>query len=98
LKIFIPAGGGQIGHIKALKELAEVSEVIISDTYEWSYGNFIADRSYRMPRFQDPGFWDNFEQIYDKEKFDVCLRSMTLRLSSSRVNATTYRDIHSFWH
>ncbi len=86
MKIFIPAGGGQIGHIKALQDLAEVSEVIISDAYEWPYGNFIADRSYRMPRFQDPDFWDNFEQIHAKEKFDVCLplHDASLKLFSSK--------------
>lgn len=86
MKIFIPAGGGQIGHIKALQQLSEVSEVIISDADDGSYGNFIADRSYRMPRFQDPGFWDNFEQIYAREKFDVCLplHDASLELFSSK--------------
>ena len=86
MKIFIPGGGGQIGHIQCFQELPEVDEVIISDANSWAYGNFVADRAYDMPRFEDRHFWDFFNCIYEIEKFDLCLplHDASLQLFSDR--------------
>jgi hypothetical protein len=53
MRICIPAGGGKALHIRNLKEVPEVDRVIISEIDPWAYGNFVADASYILPRFDD---------------------------------------------
>lgn len=73
MKLFLLGAGGKIRHIKNFQELKAVDGVIISDIFEWSYGNFVADKSYITPRFDDPSFYTVFDSIYKAEKFDVCI-------------------------
>jgi carbamoylphosphate synthase large subunit len=73
MKIFIPGAGLLILHIRNFQEVPEVDKVIISEIYPWRYGNFVADASYLLPRFDHPDFFRSFIKLYDKEKFDVCI-------------------------
>jgi len=73
MKIFIPGAGGKAQHIANFQELLAISEVITSDTHPWNYGNFVADRSYLLPPFASDEFWPEFEKVFAKEQFDVCL-------------------------
>jgi carbamoyl-phosphate synthase large subunit len=73
MKIFLPGAGGKIGHIRNFQELPDVEKVIISDTNEWSYGHFVADKGYLLPPFASDDFFEKFYKLYEKEKFDVCI-------------------------
>jgi carbamoyl-phosphate synthase large subunit len=73
MKIFIPAAGGKILHIRNFMEVPEVERVIISEADPWVYGNFVADASYLVPRFEDPGFFDSIKRMYEKDNFDFCV-------------------------
>jgi carbamoyl-phosphate synthase large subunit len=73
MKIFIPGAGGKISHILNFQELSDVKKVIISESDPWAYGNFVADTSYLLPRFDDSNFLSSFEKVFDKERFDVCI-------------------------
>ena len=46
---------------------------MISEIYPWAYGNFVADASYLLPRFDNPNFFRIFLQLYNIEKFDECI-------------------------
>ncbi len=73
MKLFIPGAGGKVHHILNFQEHPDVEKVIISDIYPWTYGTFVADVAYQVPRFDDPTFFEVFDRIYQKERFDVCL-------------------------
>ena len=73
MKLFIPGAGGKVNHILNFQEHPDVEKVIISDIYPWTYGTFVADVAYQVPRFDDPTFFEVFDRIYQKERFDVCL-------------------------
>ncbi len=59
--------------IPSLKSLPEVREVVVSLHDEFAAGNFLADRAYRLPRFDHPGFLPGVSAIHDLEGFDVCI-------------------------
>gem|GEM_PF-2733555 len=73
MKIFLPGAGNKSRHIANFRELPGVSRVIISDIYPWAYGQRVADAAYLMPRFDHPGFWDAFDQVFRLDPFDVCI-------------------------
>jgi len=73
MKIFIPAAGGKVLHIMNFQEVDEVERVIISEIDPWAYGNFVADASYLLPRFDEENFFEAFDRLYEKEMFDVCI-------------------------
>ena len=73
MKVFIPGAGGKVQHLLNFKAVPEVSELVISDIYDWSYGNFVADRSYLLPKFEDPSFLDAVKGVHEIENFDVCI-------------------------
>ena len=71
MKLFLPGAGARM--IPSLKSLPEVSSVVVSLNDEFAPGNFLADRAYRLPRFDHPGFFPGVSAIHDLEKFDVCI-------------------------
>ncbi len=73
MKLFIPGAGMKVSHILNFKEIPDVTKVIISDIYPWTYGTFVADASYILPRFDAPEFFKEFYAVYEKERFDVCI-------------------------
>jgi carbamoyl-phosphate synthase large subunit len=73
MKIFLPGAGGKALHIINFKAVAGVERVVISEIHPWAYGNFVADASYLLPRFDDAEFLQAFLRVYEKERFDVCI-------------------------
>jgi carbamoylphosphate synthase large subunit len=71
MKIFLP--GSDARTIRILKETKGVEEVILSQSDPAAYGNFIADRAYAAPRFDEHGYLHRLKEIYAEEQFDVCL-------------------------
>ena len=87
MKIFIPGAGAKVHHIQNFREIPGVDEVIISDIYPWAYGNFVADRTYQLPLFEDPESVTSSAEVFlyvlvvtglllllIKYKFDIVIR------------------------
>ena len=93
MKIYLAGAGNKIQHIRNFQELDGVERVVISDLYPWSYGNFVADASYLLPRFDAPDFFEKFDAMYRAERFDVCLPvhdSALLHFSRNRARLARY--------
>lgn len=73
MRMFIPGAGGKGPHIRAFQAVPGVREVAISDIYPWAYGNFVADRAFRLPLFADEAFLPAVRQLLEREAFDVCV-------------------------
>ncbi len=69
MKLFVPGGGERI--LPHLRAVPGVDEVITSQISPTAASNFLADRSYLLPRFDDPAFLDGVEQLYERERFDA---------------------------
>jgi len=71
MKLFLPGAGARL--IPALKSVAGVRDIIVSTNDPFSPGAFLADRSYLLPRFDQPEFIEAVLSIHDQERFDACL-------------------------
>ena len=91
MKVFVPGCGARV--IPVLKETPGVSEVITSQLSPDAYGNFLADRSYQLPRFDDPEFIDRFLRVYERERFDVCLPAHDAALVVFSRNRSRFEDL-----